>query len=114
MLFRSDLPRFSPDCETACFRVLQAAVTNVLRHASAQHLHIHLRESGGMLALTVRDDGCGFDVAAALAQAAAGTSLGLLAMEERVRLLRGEIVFESAPGKGTEVRVRLPAGADTE
>ena len=109
-----DLPRFSPDCETACFRVLQAAVTNVLRHAGAQHLHIHLRESSGMLALTVRDDGRGFDVAAALAQAAAGTSLGLLAMEERVRLLRGEIVFESDPGKGTEVRVRLPAGADTE
>jgi len=58
----------------------------------------------------VRDDGVGFDVAAAHRRALSGESLGLLGLEERVELAGGRVVIESAPGRGTTVRVSLPLG----
>ncbi|HEV8640109.1 MAG TPA: response regulator [Methylomirabilota bacterium] len=100
--------RFRPEVETACFRVAQAAVTNVVRHARAQHLTVELRHRDAGLELVVRDDGAGFDTRAAREGARRGESLGLLAMEERVFLLDGSIAIESVPGHGTEVRARFP------
>ena len=94
--------------ETACFRVAQEALTNVVRHARAQRVRVELRESDGELHLHVRDDGAGFEVAAARQRAVRGGSLGLLGMQERVSLLRGRLDIHSAPGQGTEIRVSLP------
>jgi signal transduction histidine kinase len=100
--------RLPPELETACFRVVQEALTNVLRHAQAHEVWIDMRQVQGSLELVVRDDGVGFDLGAARERAARGTSLGLLGMQERVQLVQGELVIDSQPGRGTEVRARLP------
>jgi PAS domain S-box-containing protein len=97
------------EIEIACFRVAQEALTNVARHAQAKHVHIELRQRDAVeLQLIVRDDGVGFDVRAARERAMQGASLGLLGMEERVRLVGGQIEIESAPGRGAEIRARFP------
>jgi len=102
------VPDLEPEVETACFRVTQEALTNVARHARARQvwLDLHLLAEG--LELRIRDDGIGFDGAAARARATRGGSLGVLGMEERVSLAGGELVLMTRPGGGTEVIVRLP------
>ena len=103
------LPRLDSVIETTCFRVLQGALTNVLRHAQARQVHVGLHRVDRELRLSVRDDGCGFDVQRARRDAVGGKSLGLLGMEERVRLAGGSCAISSKPGEGTELRVALPA-----
>ncbi|HEY0160733.1 MAG TPA: MEDS domain-containing protein [Thermoanaerobaculia bacterium] len=105
-----ELPRVDSGVATASFRVVQEALTNVARHASAKNVWLSLRRSGGAVELVVRDDGAGFDVAAASARAAGGASLGLIGMEERVSLAGGSLSVVSAPASGAEVRARFPAG----
>jgi signal transduction histidine kinase/PAS domain-containing protein len=90
-----------------CFRVVQEALTNVIRHARARHVGIELRARGDQLELVVADDGGGFDVAEARHRAVRGESQGLLGMEERVSLLAGELRIDSAPGRGTTLRAHL-------
>ena len=94
----------APETETACFRVAQEAITNVLRHAQARNLWVRLFDSGGRLALSVRDDGRGFDV-----QNVRG--LGLAGMEERTALAGGSLELHAFPGKGTVVLAMFPLEA---
>ena len=96
--------RLDPAVETACFRIMQEAVTNVLRHARASGLRVGLAVENGELVLAVRDDGQGFDLAAATRRAAQGESAGLSGMEERARLAGGRLEVRTAPGSGTEIR----------
>jgi len=105
-----DERRFDPALETACFRVAQEALTNALRHARARTVTVTLGEADGVLRLSVRDDGGGFDLAAARERAQHGGSFGLMGMRERVSLLAGELELDSNPGRGTEVCARFPAG----
>jgi signal transduction histidine kinase len=98
-----------PAVATCCFRVAQEALTNATRHARAQRAEIELKTSASATEIIVRDDGVGFDVAAARERAARGASLGLLSMEERVGLLGAKLVIESAAGRGTTVRARFPS-----
>jgi signal transduction histidine kinase len=100
--------RLDPVIETACFRVAQEALTNVVRHARARTLTVALRKQDGHLHLLVRDDGVGFDVAARRNQAVQGASLGLLSMEERATLADGGLEVKSATGRGTEVHAWFP------
>ena len=100
--------RFAPEIETACFRVVQEAVTNTVRHADARRVTVALEKNPGALELIVRDDGRGFDVAAARQRASLGRSLGILGMEERIRLLGGTLTITAAPEHGTEILVRVP------
>jgi signal transduction histidine kinase len=102
---RIDLPA---EVQTACFRIAQEALTNVLRHSNAHHVVVVLRIDGGVLWLTVSDDGRGFDVAAAVGRVGADMSLGLLGMRERARLLGGRVTVESVVRKGTTVRAHIP------
>jgi signal transduction histidine kinase len=113
--FHSELPdgRLAPELETACFRVVQEAVTNVIRHAKAEHVWIKLRQDGGELRLSVRDDGEGFDMASVRQRASQGRSFGLLGMQERVQILGGHIDIHSRKGHGTNIRVSFPAPAAT-
>ena len=98
-----------PDTETACFRVAQEAITNVLRHARARNFWVRLFTAGGRLALSVRDDGRGFDLDAVRApRARAGASLGLVGMEERMALAGGSFELRSAPGQGTVLLATFP------
>lgn len=102
------IPRLPIEVETACFRIVQEALTNVLRHAQAHHVQVVVREDEGRLCLSICDDGVGFDVAAAQARAARGSSLGILGMEERLALVGGYLEFDSAPMRGTCLRAFLP------
>jgi two-component system sensor histidine kinase UhpB len=94
--------------ETTCFRVAQEALTNVIRHAQAHVVDVELSAANGTLQLVVHDDGRGFDVSAARKRAAHGGSQGLLSMQERVALAGGDLEIDSAAGRGTSVRARLP------
>jgi len=100
--------RLDPLIETACFRVAQEALTNIVRHAHARCVSLALRQRNGHLHLFVRDDGAGFDVAAIRRQAVQGASLGLLSMEERATLVDGVLDLKSALGQGTEVHAWFP------
>ncbi len=100
--------QLSPALETACFRIAQAALTNVTRHAQAKQVRVELHHTETELRLAIRDDGIGFDVDTVLEHAAQGASLGLLGMRERAQLAGGQIEIESAPMNGTEIRVRFP------
>jgi PAS domain S-box-containing protein len=102
--------RIPPALETACFRIAQEALTNVVRHAKARQVSVNLREGEDALELIIRDDGSGFEVSEAFARASRGKSMGLLSMQERAQLVGGEIDIDSAPSRGTEVRARFPIG----
>jgi len=94
--------------EMTCFRVAQEALTNVIRHAQAHLVEVELSQADGTLQLVVRDDGRGFDVPAARKRAIEGGSQGLLSMQERATLVGGDLEIDSAPDRGTCVRMRLP------
>jgi PAS domain S-box-containing protein len=102
-------PRLAPEVETTCFRVVQEALTNIVRHAAARRVTVDLRRDDEGLQLVVHDDGAGFDVAVARRRASEGACMGLSSMEERVCLAGGEIDLRSAPGEGTRVTVRFTA-----
>jgi len=94
----------------ALFRVTQEALTNVLRHAAASCVSIHLTHDNGHLRLVVADDGVGFDVEAA--GRSSEESVGLLGMTERIALVGGELRVESDPGRGTTVVAIVPVERD--
>jgi signal transduction histidine kinase len=108
--FQADegIGRLDTELETVCYRVVQEAITNALRHAEPVHLLIRLRLDAGKLELSVSDDGRGFDPEAALERSAGGQSLGLLGMRERVSLVSGELSIISAPGAGAVIKASFP------
>jgi|CXWL01.1.fsa_nt_gi PAS domain S-box-containing protein len=101
--------RVSPPVETACFRVAQEALTNAARHAECTSVSVSLNRKHDVVHLRVRDNGVGFDVTDALAQARSGGSAGLQGMDERTRLAGGGIEWHSAAGVGTEVHAWFAA-----
>jgi signal transduction histidine kinase len=97
--------RLDPTLETTLYRIVQEALTNVLKHAEAQHVSISLVRKDGSISAVVEDDGRGFTPEAPPREA-----LGLVGMRERVGLVGGRISIESAPGAGTTLAVEVPAG----
>ena len=100
--------RLPPDVETTVYRIVQEALTNVIKHSGAGCVSVIVRYGDGELSALVEDDGGGFDPAAVTNQPAGGKGLGLLGMRERAALAGGELIVEAAPGAGTTVVVRLP------
>jgi PAS domain S-box-containing protein len=100
-----------PHIQIAGFRLAQEAITNVVRHAQARTLLVEVGRAGTSLRLIVRDDGKGFDVAAAEARAERGASLGLLGMKERAALVGGRVRIISSPGDGATVEILLSLDA---
>ena len=98
-------------CAIVCFRLLQEALTNVVRHAGAKRVRIALAAADGRVDLEIADDGRGFDLARARRRMLEGASVGLLGMEERAALIGGEVHIDAAPGAGTRIRVSLPCTA---
>ncbi len=99
--FVDDLPE---EHRTCVFRIVQEAVRNASRHASARQVRIQISERDGLLVLSVRDDGKGF-------QPATEAGLGILGMQERVEHLAGKLEVKSQPGLGTAVVFTLPLPA---
>jgi PAS domain S-box-containing protein len=97
--------------EGTLYRVAQEALANVARHAAARHVSVLVEREAEQLRLTVEDDGQGFDVDLVEQAPEATQRLGLLGMKERVALLGGTVVLESAPGAGATILVRIPLAA---
>lgn len=95
-----------PPMNTALFRVAQEALTNVIKHAQASKVVLHLSYLPEAVSLQVIDDGRGFDKNSLTARGR--ESWGLLGMEERANLLGGELAMESSVGQGTCIRVKIP------
>jgi len=102
--------RLPADLEIACFRVVQEAVTNVLRHAAARRIDVHVARAGDRMSLSIRDDGRGFDPRTLDAAATRG-HLGVPGMRERILARGGQFRLTSTPGQGTTVEVELDVPA---
>jgi signal transduction histidine kinase len=105
----SDVP---PEISLCLFRVMQEGLHNALKHSGVRFFEVKMHGSPAEIQLTVRDLGKGFDPE--LAKDTPG--LGLVSMQERVRLVKGTISITSRPGAGTVINVRVPvsAGKQTE
>jgi PAS domain S-box-containing protein len=88
---------------TAVFRIVQESLVNVAKHAKATDVGVKIAHGPNEVALSVQDNGCGFDTT----QHAPG-SLGLMGIRERAQLLNGTVAVISAPGQGTRIEVRIP------
>jgi signal transduction histidine kinase len=101
--------RLEPDTETAVFRIVQEALTNIERHAQADTVEVRAdMESDHVFVMRIHDNGRGFDVQAAQDLASSGASMGVLGMEERATLIGGNLEFASSPGEGTTITLRCP------
>jgi signal transduction histidine kinase len=94
--------------ETTVYRLAQEALNNVAKHARAGHVDVVLERDAEHVSLIIEDDGVGFDPSNV---EAAGSGLGLIGIRERAALIGGHLEIESAPGRGTTIIVRAPAGA---
>lgn len=102
-----DLPALSAHAEAETLRIVQEALTNVRRHADATVVRVRARMDDGRLVLEVRDNGRGFDPGSV-----GDAAYGLAGMRERAAIIGGEIEIDSAPGKGTRVRLGVPVAGD--
>ncbi|QIH11282.1 MULTISPECIES: transporter substrate-binding domain-containing protein [unclassified Pseudomonas] len=98
-----NLPRLSDAKAIGLFRILQEALTNVMRHAQAHTVELSLVLDGPQLCMSISDDGLGFDT-----KATRPTSFGLVGMRERVLIMGGSLALHSEPGEGTSLTVRVP------
>ncbi|WP_347902323.1 transporter substrate-binding domain-containing protein [Pseudomonas purpurea] len=98
-----NLPMLSDAKAIGLFRILQEALTNVMRHAQAHTVELTLVLEGSELCLTISDDGVGF-----VASTGRPTSFGVVGMRERVLIMGGQLSLESVPGEGTTLSVRVP------
>lgn len=100
--------RLPPDVETALFRVLQEAITNVVKHAGADSVGVILESINGEIRLIIEDNGHGFQTDQGAVVALGKSHLGLLGVRERLSLVNGRLEVESTPGSGTTVYACVP------
>lgn len=100
--------RLQSAAETAVYRIVQEALTNVLKHAQASAVSIVVERNRGVLRLIVEDNGVGFDAEAVQETGGAGRRLGLVGIRERAALAGGWVEIETAPGAGTTLFVQIP------
>lgn len=109
--FKAEMPklRVPADLETTCFRIVQEAITNAVRHAQAQNVWVTVQQcNADELELIIQDDGVGFDVKAVMQRGAGDLSLGVLGMHERAELIGGRLEIQSDQARGTEIRGVFP------
>jgi PAS domain S-box-containing protein len=109
-----EVPRQRPEVDTALYRVVQEALTNVQRHANAQRVSVLLERDNSSITAIIEDDGQGFEVEQNESgiPSPAAQRLGLLGMVERMELVGGTLIIESAPGQGTTVYARVPLNSN--
>ncbi|CAN5693353.1 hypothetical protein BH24ACT20_BH24ACT20_07080 [soil metagenome] len=104
LLAEEDLPDLPGVVKVEVFRVLQEALVNVRRHSGARRVEVILGAEGEYVRVEVRDDGCGFDPEES-------SGMGITGMIERAKAIDGEFEVRSEPGKGTEIRLRVPTSS---
>lgn len=97
--------RFLPDLEINLYRIIQEALTNIVRHSGAKKASVKVWVEAGNLMLEIMDEGQGFDLHSALDQR---NSMGVMGMAERAELVGGFLSIDTAPGQGTFIFARLP------
>jgi PAS domain S-box-containing protein len=97
--------RLPEEMEITFYRIVQEALNNVVRHARARHVDVIIEKRDENLILVIEDDGVGFDPEVILKKSG---RLGLFGMQERVEMLGGKLIIESAQGKGTTLVVEVP------
>jgi PAS domain S-box-containing protein len=100
--------RLPGDIETTVYRLVQEALTNVMKHAKAENVGIIVEHRANRVLVIVEDNGLGFDAEGLAKMPARKRRLGLLGMQERVELVGGDLNIESTPGIGTTVLAHLP------
>jgi len=100
------VPRLPPEREAAMFRIAQGAMDNVVKHAQATRIDIELRPAAAAVAMTIADDGVGFEPAI-LERPMGPARWGMLSLRERARAVGGQLRIASAPGKGAQIIVTL-------
>jgi PAS domain S-box-containing protein len=100
--------RLSTEIETALFRVVQEAITNIARHAAARNAHISFHFDDEAATVDIEDNGIGFDMVELALSPDSGRGLGLMGMQERVEVLNGQMEITTAPGYGTQIHIRVP------
>jgi signal transduction histidine kinase len=100
--------RLPDDVETALYRIIQEALTNIARHAGARNVSVLVEQRGGMVITVVEDDGIGFDVEQMIGSNENYSHLGLVGIRERAELLGGGITIESTPHQGTSLFIEIP------
>jgi signal transduction histidine kinase len=103
----NDLPH---EIQLCLFHVLKEALQNAVNHSGAHHVQVLLRGGANELNLTVSDSGIGFDAGEALK----GPGIGLTVLQERLKLVAGELSIESQPRRGTTIRARVPFHAKSD
>ena len=101
--------RFPTEIETVIYRVVQEALTNIVKHSEAKNASLIMENRGNSLKVIIEDSGKGFDVEKVMGLEMDG-KLGLFGMQERVSLVNGNITIESAPGTGTSIYITVPIG----
>lgn len=102
------MPRLPGEIETACYRIVQEATANAIRHGGATQLRLNLHCTPEEIRFSIRDNGWGFDPSKVLQRADAAAPLGLTNIVERAWLCGGDVSLESKPGEGATVEVRIP------
>ena len=100
--------RMAPEVELAFYRIGQEGLSNVARHAGATCAGLYLLFGEDNTTLTIRDDGCGFDVPESPAEMAGSGHFGLLGIQERAEIIGAWLLIESEPGEGTRLNISLP------
>lgn len=100
--------RLEPSLEAALFRVAQEALNNIARHSHARHTDFTFEYSDNRLRVQIRDDGIGFDPMSVGVSRNGARGLGLLSMEERMKVVGGEFELQSARGSGTTITLTTP------
>lgn len=99
--------RLPPETELALYRIAQEGINNISRHADAEQARLKIEFSPAAALLTIRDDGCGFEIPESPAEFAPHGHFGLLGMHERAELIGARLEIESTPGAGTSLTVSL-------
>ncbi len=102
------IQRLSPEVETAVYRVVQEALTNVVRHAHATRVDVLLKHHGDHFVIIVEDDGQGFEPLDVMAGIATSDHLGLVGIRERTAMLGGNLALDSSLGNGTTLKIEVP------
>jgi len=100
--------RLDFDTEINLYRLVQESLTNVKKHADANHVTIKLVTASPNIILRIEDNGKGFDVQERLANITKEKRMGIRSIEERVKLLQGEMVLQSKPKQGTKISIKFP------
>ena len=100
--------RLPVDAETAVYRIVQEALTNISKHAEAERASIIVDTRSNYVRAIIEDDGCGFDFAQKMRGPARDRRLGLINMQERAAVVGGTLNIESTPGVGTAVMLKVP------